>query len=133
MVSSQPSFMPRFSAAMDGCFIHVCMRCTVSSWRLAISARMADKSSSNPVRPVVEGKTFSVALTQPGSARLAAPAAAPTRKPRRSNGLLDNLACALPAFKFFCSDLLCIGASPDHRVRNDDAANYKTPKEAVHL
>ena len=31
IVNSQPSFIPRFSAAIDGCRIHVCKLCTVSS------------------------------------------------------------------------------------------------------
>ena len=44
MVSSQPSFMPRFSAAMEGWRIQVCSRFTVSSWRLVISAAMASRS-----------------------------------------------------------------------------------------
>ena len=35
---SQPSVMPRFSAAIDGCRIHSCNRCTASSWRFTMSA-----------------------------------------------------------------------------------------------
>ena len=44
MVSSQPSLMPRFSAAMEGWRIQVCRRFTLSSWRLVISAVMASRS-----------------------------------------------------------------------------------------
>ena len=36
--ASHPSFIPRFSAAIDGWCIHCCSRFTFSSWRLRISA-----------------------------------------------------------------------------------------------
>src|SRR5579862_2419379 len=45
IISAQPSFMPRFSAAMEGCLIQVCRRRTDSSWRFSISARMPATSS----------------------------------------------------------------------------------------
>src|SRR5437660_578441 len=46
MVRSQPSFMPRFSAAIEGWRIHCWMRCTASSWRFSISFQMGCRSES---------------------------------------------------------------------------------------
>src|SRR5205085_8948499 len=40
----QPSFMPRFSAAMEGCLIHAWSRWTASSWRFSISFHIGLKS-----------------------------------------------------------------------------------------
>jgi len=79
MVSSQPSFTPRFSAAMDGCRIHSCRRDTASSWRFSISVKIGARSSARRV----EGGAL-------GQARAAVAAAVRSRKVRRStviNGL----------------------------------------------
>src|ERR1044071_7593668 len=63
IVRSQPSVMPRFSAAMDGCRIHSCRRCTASSWRCSICVKMGVRSSGS-------------AVASRGNARAAAAAAA---------------------------------------------------------
>src|ERR1700732_10570 len=76
MVSSQPSFMPRFSAAMEGWRIQVCRRLRDSSWRLSISAKMGSRSEA--------GGAGAAAAVQRGSASAAAPAAAVCRKVLRS-------------------------------------------------
>src|SRR5579859_733620 len=47
---SQPSVIPRFSAAMDGCRIHSCSMFTDSSWRFSISARSGFRSSASAAR-----------------------------------------------------------------------------------
>src|SRR5262245_38605951 len=39
IANSQPSDMARSSAAMEGCRIHSCKRCTASSWRVSTSFR----------------------------------------------------------------------------------------------
>ena len=44
MASSQPSSMPRFSAAIDGWRIQCCRRFTDSSWRFSISFWMMARS-----------------------------------------------------------------------------------------
>src|SRR5438874_6138199 len=78
MVSSQPSFMARFSAAMDGCRIHSCRRVTASSWRFSISVKIGARSSERRVGGAL------------GQARAALAAAVRSRKVRRStlmNGL----------------------------------------------
>src|SRR5437588_10611762 len=78
MVSSQPSFTPRFSAAMDGCRIHSCRRATASSWRFSISVKIGARSSERRVGGAL------------GQARAALAAAVRSRKVRRStlmNGL----------------------------------------------
>src|SRR5216684_775339 len=62
---SQPSAMPRFSAAMVGCLINVSMRRTDSWWRFSISAWMGLRSGAV-------------------AANAAVVAAAPTRNVRRS-------------------------------------------------
>src|SRR5437763_1950553 len=79
IVSSQPSFTPRFSAAMDGCRIHSCRRATASSWCLSISVKIGARSSARRV-----------AVGALGHARAAVAAAVRSRKVRRStlmNGL----------------------------------------------
>src|SRR5712664_1648380 len=103
MVSSQPSFMPRFSAAMEGWRIQSWRRLTDSSWRFSISARMASRSPG-------------CACAQRGIANVAAvaaaAAAAPCRKVRRSDGervvrAPALLPASISAARFFaCSFLL---------------------------
>src|SRR5205807_1691304 len=65
MVSSQPSFTPRFSAAMDGCRIHSCRRATASSWRFSISVKIGARSSERRVGGALgqagEGARFNLA------------------------------------------------------------------------
>src|SRR5215813_6356543 len=70
IIRSQPSLMPRFSAAMDGWRIHCCSRCTASSWRCSISFQTGVKSGS-------------AAEAKRGKAMAAAPAAAVVRKSLR--------------------------------------------------
>src|SRR5437773_10992784 len=65
IIMSQPSFMPRFSAAMDGWRIQACNRLTDSSWGFSISARMASRSLAG-----------AAPLAQAGRADVAAPAVA---------------------------------------------------------
>ena len=71
IVSSQPSFIPRFSAAIDGWRIHSCSRCTDSSWRRSICAKIG-ASSDCWVR------------TKSGTVKAAAVAVVSLRKARRS-------------------------------------------------
>ena len=82
MVSSQPSFMPRFSAAMEGWRIQVCRRLTLSSWRLVISAVMASRSPAAAAREVC------------GQLNAAAPAAAARDEVRRNSRRSTEVACA---------------------------------------
>ena len=56
IISSQPSAMPRFSAAIDGWRIQSCRRATASSWRLAISARTGSRSADGLRRARPGGK-----------------------------------------------------------------------------
>jgi len=79
MVSSQPSFMPRFSAAMLGWRIHSWRRWTDSSWRFSISLLMATRSSAARTERVRFGKESAAAPTRPE-------AAAAWRNVRRSTG-----------------------------------------------
>src|SRR5690349_18106985 len=75
MVSSQPSSMPRFSAAIDGCLIHSWRRATASSWRFSICSKMGVRSDWGAPRR--------------GQASAAAAAALPSRKVRRSSVMGD--------------------------------------------
>src|ERR1700687_879211 len=77
MVRSQPSFIPRFSAAMEGCLIHVCRRSTAAAWRFAIYARTAGQLP-------VWALACAWARLQRGHTSAAAGAAAPGKKERRS-------------------------------------------------
>ena len=76
MVRSQPSVIPRFSAAMEGCWIQCCKRWTDSSWRFSIWARMPSISSAGRAGDAAACAHF-------GSASAAAPAAALCRNNRR--------------------------------------------------
>ena len=73
IMSSHPSAMPRFSAAIEGWRTHRCSRCTPSSWRLTISAWMA--SWPSPAASEMRGR-----------ARTAAEDTAVPRKSRREYG-----------------------------------------------
>ena len=84
-MSSQPSAIPRFSAAMAGCLTHSWRRVTLSAWRFTISAWIAACASS-------------AASEKRGRVITAAPAAAAPRKSRRVNsGMARSLAQPAPA------------------------------------
>src|SRR5206468_12121255 len=69
-MSSQPSAIPRFSAAIEGWWIHCWRRLTAASWRFSTCA-------STGARPGSPGGDDRI---RAGIARVAAPAAAPWRK-----------------------------------------------------
>src|SRR5260221_73157 len=79
MASSQPSDTPRFSAAIEGWWIHCCRRRTASSCLLLISARIGWRSCADQ------------ALGAQASAT--ALATVPLRKVRRSKGVMQGV-CA---------------------------------------
>ncbi len=82
MVKSQPSFIPRFSAAMEGCLIHSCSRCTDSSCRFSISFWIALRSSAAAPPDAQPGKASEAAPTNPL-------AATPCKNARRSTDEKD--------------------------------------------
>src|SRR5437763_36431 len=86
MVSSQPSFTPRFSAAMEGCRIHSCRRATASSWCLSISVEIGARSSARRVAGgsvSVTGAAFAAVTNADGRYTIAAPSGAATLVFRR--------------------------------------------------
>ena len=87
---SQPWVMPLFSAGIDACRTHCCKRCTASSWRLSISARMVPRSLTS-------------ARAQRGHASATVLATAPWRKARRSMGGEHNFE-PNPLLRAACSD-----------------------------
>ena len=73
IISSQPSVMPRFSAAIVGCFTQFRQRCTLSAWRFMIFR--LDRGM----------RVAHAAGEKRGGLIAAAPAAAAPRKSRRVN------------------------------------------------
>src|SRR5262249_56561725 len=71
IIRSQPSVIPRFSAAIEGWWIHSCKRLIASSCLLSAWARTGESAG---------GGGEAAALRLFGSASVAAPAAAPWRK-----------------------------------------------------
>ena len=67
IIISQPSAMPRFSAAIDGCLTHSCKRCTPSAWRFTISA--CTGSLLSVAAKAKRGATRAVADVVPAAAR----------------------------------------------------------------